>query len=443
MVDVAATFYTKDFLKLERDNWTEWDAKLRSLLQVKDVEALLDPPADPNNVPAAEANNRRRIFSRIKLNLSAHYLLQVSQCGDCAEAYGILKENFRPTTKLSVFGAKAAFFTIEYEKFNSIQFGNLGAHIHREAMELNKLRDPADGKVISDEDMLVVMYGALKNQPGFRSTLKDIDKWPAADKTWKNVVKALLNDERDYVKKNSARSFLTNAEPDTCKFYKLGKCFRNQDECSYSHGSGPTLQRSAQEEVGDVSVKDPKKKDLSKIACHYCKRLGHLKKDCLKLKAKRAEEQATQDDQAAAQAAATQEYNADFSFLAFDVDLRHVPDVHVPVAEDLWISDDGSTRTLSKFKPDGMHKLKSPIRILAAGGRIIEAWHEGTVLLKTSVHGSTKRVSISNVLWVPQLRFSLISISQFDSKGAAVIHRRGQVQFCMDKEDGKSTPSLK
>ena len=72
-----STFYTNEFLTLDRGNWTEWDTKLRALLQfeIKDVEVLdLLEPAHPDHVHVSAATENQNQRS----NLSAlYYLLQV------------------------------------------------------------------------------------------------------------------------------------------------------------------------------------------------------------------------------------------------------------------------------------------------------------------------------------------------------------------------------
>ena len=64
-----------------------------------------------------------------------------------------------------------------------------------------------------------------------------------------------------------------------------------------------------------------------------------------------------------------------------------------------------------------LRKLESPQEVTLGDGHSLEGTAEGTVKLETLPDGRTKKCRLDDVLLVPQLSFSLLSVSKASSTG--------------------------
>lgn len=84
-----------------------------------------------------------------------------------------------------------------------------------------------------------------------------------------------------------------------------------------------------------------------------------------------------------------------------------------------WVVDSGCSRhmTYSRDVLENFQTLQTPIKINIANGTSIEAIGEGSARLKIAIHGKTVNVLLHNVLYVPNLAGSLISVIQLQDRG--------------------------
>ena len=85
----------------------------------------------------------------------------------------------------------------------------------------------------------------------------------------------------------------------------------------------------------------------------------------------------------------------------------------------IWVIDSGCSRHMSYLRDafDDYHLLQTPIAINIANGTSIEAIGEGSVRLKVAIHGVMRNVMLRQVLHVPNLAGSLISVLQLQDRG--------------------------
>jgi hypothetical protein len=90
--------------------------------------------------------------------------------------------------------------------------------------------------------------------------------------------------------------------------------------------------------------------------------------------------------------------------------------------EPIWIVDSGCSRymTYAKWKFDDYTELDKPIDVTTASGATIQAIGQGTVRLQTLVQGQVRPVRLLDVLYVPGLAGSLISVLQLQNKGLTI-----------------------
>jgi hypothetical protein len=84
-----------------------------------------------------------------------------------------------------------------------------------------------------------------------------------------------------------------------------------------------------------------------------------------------------------------------------------------------WIVDSGCTRHMTYAREAFIdyRLLDEPIQVNIANGACINAVAEGTVSLRTAVEGRMRSVQILNVLHVPLLAGSLISVPHLQDRG--------------------------
>jgi hypothetical protein len=107
----------------------------------------------------------------------------------------------------------------------------------------------------------------------------------------------------------------------------------------------------------------------------------------------------------------------------------------------LWVVDSGASRHMTYFKEafTKYSTLQEPVPIITANGTELQAIGQGTVVLKVLKKGTVSLAKLIEVLYVPGLTGSLISVSQLQDKGITVsttggkdlkkllIHRYGKV----------------
>ncbi|POM69446.1 Integrase catalytic core protein [Phytophthora palmivora] len=136
--------------------------------------------------------------------------------------------------------------------------------------------------------------------------------------------------------------------------------------------------------------------------CFYCKKQWHKEFECRKKKS----------DQERGQVG--QEQRLDFSFAAMGA-----------MSKSEWLVDSGASSHMTSVwdKFVSMKDLKTPVRITIADGTKIDAVATGTVSLKL-MDGTT--VSLSDVLYIPEVEESLTSVSKLAEKNVVA-------QFSKDK----------
>lgn len=163
---------------------------------------------------------------------------------------------------------------------------------------------------------------------------------------------------------------------------------------------------------------------VKQFTCHYCKKPGHFKKDCRKFLA-------SQKKQHGASPAETR------------ADEEGLVTVHALAAtctsRGSWIVDSGATCHMSNNKElfVELRELSTPQEVTLGDGRSLVGTAEGTVKLEMLLpDGSTKRCRLENVLLVPKLSYSLLSVSKasnagkitrFDKSGCEILNENKEV----------------
>ena len=183
------------------------------------------------------------------------------------------------------------------------------------------------------------------------------------------------------------------------------------------------------------------------FTCHYCHKPGHFKKDCRKYLA-------AQKKQASVAEKKESPGSDDEVFVT----------IHALAATSsgTWIVDSGATCHMCNLLVD-MRCLETPQQVTLGDGSPLEGPAEGTVKLAMILPGgSTQKCKLENVLYVPKLSYSLLSVSKaseagkttnFDQKGCkmfnqekkviAVATKYGNLYYLVHSRKGESANATK
>ena len=140
------------------------------------------------------------------------------------------------------------------------------------------------------------------------------------------------------------------------------------------------------------------------FTCNYCKKPGHFKRDCRKFLASQKKQQS----------ASTAEAKSD------EEGLVSIHALATTTPKGSWIVDSGATCHMSNNKDlfVKLRELETPLEVTLGDGRSLEGTAEGTVKLETLLpDGTTRTCRLDNVLLVPKLSYSLLSVSKASSAG--------------------------
>lgn len=182
-------------------------------------------------------------------------------------------------------------------------------------------------------------------------------------------------------------------------------------------------------------------KQQKKIRCFRCKKEGHKLADCPEKK-KPSEQKGHRSSKANVAESA-------------DRDRDGVCFVGVSgcgasqqARRSKWFIDSGASDHLVRDKElfTELHRLETPVEIaVAKDGESIVAEHSGTVKVMSIADGRNIECTVKNVLFIPQLRYNLFSVSRVEKAGMSVVFERGKALIYRDSEivaSGKRCDSL-
>jgi transposase InsO family protein len=282
------------------------------------------------------------------------------------------------------------------------------------AQQLGSAGLPVDDKLLA---FLIVL-----RLPDSYSMLKTVlSALDSAKVSSKSVTSQILAEERRRVSKS--------AGGDVVAYYAKVKKGKRPDKSSTSGTSGTSS--------------NGKK-------CSHCKRLGHEKSECRKLKKKKEEEEekkknatstaskpsssntsSTQTTAKVAVAASSTTPKEDTIHLFRALALAHSPDSPECALEaqeeliskslsDQWIIDSGASRNMCSHRSWFHHftPLVPPINVVLGDDSSILATGVGRLSVRMHANGSSKPVVLQDVLFVPDLHGNLLSVSHFARRGA-------------------------
>lgn len=158
---------------------------------------------------------------------------------------------------------------------------------------------------------------------------------------------------------------------------------------------------------GKKGKKNPQKKDFSKVKCHACNEMGHIKKFCKKNK------KSEKGDSAEKPVAFVATSSSEDVFVGKE--FCNLSKINTNKRE--WSVDSGASSHMTPFKDVlvNMNAMSGKIHIANNETLNVEARGDATINLNGIM------ITIENVLYVPKLNGNLLSVSKMVSKGNKVV----------------------
>ena len=140
--------------------------------------------------------------------------------------------------------------------------------------------------------------------------------------------------------------------------------------------------------------------------CHFCHKPGHFKKDCRKYLA--------QQKQAANPAVTKTESDGEALVATHAL---------TATSKGSWIIDSGATCHMCNDETafDELRPLETPLQVTLGDGRSLKATAEGIVRIEALMpNGSTQKCTLRNVLLIPELSYSLLSVPKTSEIGNSI-----------------------
>lgn len=297
-------------------------------------------------------------------------LIHVKNSKSAKELWNLLKDYHQKAT------AHGKMFYIK-SLFNKQlpENGDMEKHINSMIEELDKLA--AIGKTLDDDIFISAIFNSLP--PSYSILITTMESHPE-DLTVSFVKGKLLEEYRKRKLKDSENSSSENA---------LKVTFKNDSK--------------------------------SKSSCFFCKKFGHMKKNCRSYKAW-LEKQQKQNSGSNVKP----ENSANICFLTKEEAKK----------SDDWLIDSGATSHMtynksffSKFSPSNM-KVQ-----VAKKDIIMDVLGTGSGIIKfLDKNGTQVKIELENVLYIPVLEHNLISVSKLTNAGCKILFNKRECQIQLEEK---------
>ena len=183
-------------------------------------------------------------------------------------------------------------------------------------------------------------------------------------------------------------------------------------------------------------------KSKSKVSgpCFFCDEIGHVKRDCKefrkyreeKLKESKPKESAHFTTENSREDSDGDSYDDDRFAECIALIANDALQLSTPTKIDnKWIVDSAASshmcNDVTRFL--NLKKLREMKKIKVGDGFVVEAKAEGTVMLHVTTPSGVRQCKLQNVLYVPELKFNLLSVSKASRAGKKVSFEQDRCNF--------------
>lgn len=357
--------------KLSSNNFHAWKQKIFHILALKDLENFID--ADPPS--GAELNKWKKQDLKaqaiIGLSLSDEYLENVREVNSTKQMWKIICNIFERQTLLNKLSARRLFYTATKKENESIlQFAN------RVQQLSNTLKSM--GCFIDESELSMALLNGLPE--AYDALISAMDAVSGESETLKF----------DYVKSRVVQ-----------EEQRIGMRIN---------------QAVLKEESSALLSKDTSK--FTRPKCTHCNRLGHSEEKCWK---KHPHLNPHKNNDAAKNAALVSNEDTPTEPELVCLIAKHSAHAaHIDQEPNTdWIIDSGcsSHMTFDKSRFSSYSSVSDRQYVELGNGSKVQIVGKGTIEIKIKVSNKDRLCRIENVLHVPELGYSLLSVSSLDRKG--------------------------
>lgn len=359
---------------LTDDNFGVWKWNLKHILISLDLYTIVTDGTDDI------AKDSQAMFEIIS-TLSEKVKNRVSHCQTSQELYLTIESIYSNKTAFQITSLNMKLANFKFKTTGQISDGL--SEIQAIVAKIKNL-----GEQISDKMIEGVILSALP--PSFRTFVTCWKTIGQEERTVPNLINRIM------------------AELEDNKVFNI-----REDKALVTNSKFNQLKNKSK-------FKRPSSENNKKITCNYCKKPGHIVKDCRKLKAKKDSEETTKpddkNDRKSTNSGIALSAQETAFFVAFD-------------ESDMWIADSGASchMTFRKEWFKTLTTLEEPREVRTAHGAIFGI---GTGTIETN------RGTLQNVLYVPDLLSNLYSIRAATKLGMVVEYDKNNVMF-VSKETKK------
>ncbi|UYV65931.1 hypothetical protein LAZ67_3005907 [Cordylochernes scorpioides] len=350
----AVSAITAAVEKLNGQNYRSWKYNIKMLLIEKGLWDVMFKDEDTQD--AKLKAQKDRALTVIALSINTEHQIHIIDCSSPQDAWKNLEQVFEPKSRSRILQLKKQFVNIKLQTGESML-----DYLNRLKICTDHLKEA--GAEVDDQD---IAYSMLSGLP---------DSFDTLVMSFGNV------EDSDFTSNKVRNTLLTEYE-------------RRSAREGASSGLGEALNFS----------KDDTRKTSRKqgVKCYRCSKIGHIAKDC--------------------RSSINRDYKADKSY-SRKKDSFKSPSENMLMAfnavslEDEFILDSGATHHVCKnrqwftsFQPTKCEPIQT-----ASGNLQVEG--VGNIHMKKYLDTGTQDVTLNDVLFVPQARRNLLSVSQTEDKG--------------------------
>lgn len=367
--------------KLGEDNFHTWKQKVELLLALRDLdEHLTSKPPENAEELASWKKRDRKARAIIGLTISDEHLDHVRDIDTAADVWRAICNVFQRKTLLNRINSRRSFYTAKMrEDEKMLQFVNRIRHLASD-MKCMDIK-------VEEEDVAMAILCNLPER--FNNLIVAIDTTiEDRDLTLEFVKSRLLQEEQ-----------------------------RMNDRAKEESEDSTAL-------VGQHS----RRKSSGPIVCYYCGAKGHIQRNCFKKQ--RDESDRGQGNSAHAAMGGEKEQSvveSDFVCL--------IASNSINTSSTSWIVDSGATAHMT-FDKSRFQSLEITSRsgVSIGNDSKLEAHGSGSVDLDIIVNGEVRKCRLKNVVYVPQLRYQLLSVAAMCDAGYTVVFQKSSVSVKMNSK---------